>query len=304
MCRILAYLGAPVLLDELMYQPDSSLIRQTYNPKMLRMLNLAGFGMVAWDDASHSPEVPFSYGTTEVPVFDPYLKALCGKVEAKALLAHVRGVAYDHRVQVNRANLHPFQFADFPLALAHNGDLAEFDRMKYDLAPYMNPEVLKRIRGSTDSEWLYALTMSELEDPRERVDAHEIVRAVEGALRTVRKVREEHDIHRASAVNLFLCDGHSLVATRFTFDFGCYGERVHDANLSYLSLWYTTGREYGFHDGEWKMIGGATNSNSVIIASEPLTSDISTWIEVPEYSVVYVKGEGEQRKVRTIELDA
>ena len=40
------------------------------------------------------------------------------------------------------------------------------------------------------------------------------------------------------------------------------------------------------------MIGGATNSNSVIIASEPLTSDISTWIEVPEYSVVYVKGEG------------
>ena len=54
MCRVLAYLGTPVLLDELMYRPDSSLIRQAYNPKMLRMLNLAGFGMVAWDDSSRS----------------------------------------------------------------------------------------------------------------------------------------------------------------------------------------------------------------------------------------------------------
>ncbi len=49
MCRALLYLGEPILLDELLYQPDSSLVKQSYMPRMLRMLNLVGFGMVAWE---------------------------------------------------------------------------------------------------------------------------------------------------------------------------------------------------------------------------------------------------------------
>jgi glutamine amidotransferase len=51
-CRALLYLGQPVLLDNLLFQPDSALVRQSYMPKMLHMLNLAGFGMRAWDPAS------------------------------------------------------------------------------------------------------------------------------------------------------------------------------------------------------------------------------------------------------------
>ena len=47
MCRALLYLGQPVLLDNLLFQPDSALIRQSYMPKMLHMLNLAGFGLRA-----------------------------------------------------------------------------------------------------------------------------------------------------------------------------------------------------------------------------------------------------------------
>ena len=49
MCRALAYLGQPVLLDNLLYQPDSALVKQSFMPKMLHLLNLAGFGMRAWD---------------------------------------------------------------------------------------------------------------------------------------------------------------------------------------------------------------------------------------------------------------
>ena len=44
MCRALLYLGQPVLLDNLLFQPDSALIRQSTMPRMLHMLNLAGFG--------------------------------------------------------------------------------------------------------------------------------------------------------------------------------------------------------------------------------------------------------------------
>jgi glutamine amidotransferase len=78
---------------------------------------------------------------------------------------------------------------------------------------------------------------------------------------------------------------------RYCFDFGCYPtedpSRVHEANLNFLSLWYTSGREYGNYEGEWKMIGGSDTADSVIIASEPLTRDTSTWLEVPEYSMIY-----------------
>jgi hypothetical protein len=40
MCRILSYMGTPVLLDHLLYAPDSSLLNQTTAAQMLSMLNL------------------------------------------------------------------------------------------------------------------------------------------------------------------------------------------------------------------------------------------------------------------------
>ena len=76
MCRALLYLGRPVPLETLTHRPDSALVRQSYMPKMLHMLNLAGFGFRAWDPASHMPEQPWSYASTDLPVFDRNLEAL------------------------------------------------------------------------------------------------------------------------------------------------------------------------------------------------------------------------------------
>jgi len=65
--------------------------------------------------------------------------------------------------------------------------------------------------------------------------------------------------------------------------------RLHEANLGFLSLWYTVGRDYGLHDGEWKMTGGAGKADSILIASEPLTRDVAAWVEVPEYSMLHAE---------------
>ena len=59
--------------------------------------------------------------------------------------------------------------------------------------------------------------------------------------------------------------------------------------MNYLSLWYTAGRGYGLNEGEWKMTGGAANADSIIIASEPLTRDVGSWVEVPEYSILHAQ---------------
>ena len=92
MCRALLYLGEPVLLDNLLFQPDSALVRQSYMPKMLNMLNLAGFGLRAWDPGSHQAEKPFFYGSPSLPVFDRNLKNLAEKVRAACVLAQFTNV--------------------------------------------------------------------------------------------------------------------------------------------------------------------------------------------------------------------
>ncbi len=305
MCRVLAYLGEPVHLEDVLYSSDSSLIRQAYEPQRLGLLSLAGFGMVAWDSVSHDETTPFEYRTPGMPVFDTNLRALARKLRPTCLLAHVRGVLYERDgTTVGPHNLHPFRYPGFRLAMAHNGDLAHFDDMKFDLLRYIRPEVARRIQGTTDSEWIYALLMSQIADPTADADADEITAAVRTTLSILRTAREARGIAISSAVNLFLCDSNDIVATRFTFDFGCYAEQVREFNLDYPSLWYTFGRDYGLHDGEWKMRGGVEDCDSIIVASEPLTRDDSTWLEVPEYAMLYLSQKGEERRVELLQLEA
>jgi glutamine amidotransferase len=293
MCRALLYLGQPVLLDNLLYQPDSALIRQSYMPKMLHMLNLAGFGLRAWDPASANPAQPYSYYSQSLPVFDRNLQNLAQKIRPSCVLGHVRGVAYSTRVEISLQNVHPFHFASVPLVLAHNGDLAEFARMKPLLLAHIKPEYLAQIHGTTDSEWIYALLVSRLSGPLENLQEESMFKAIQDTLQIIRDVRATLGIALSSSVNLFVANGTQLAAVRYCFDFGCYRTedpaKVHEANMNFLSLWYTLGRDYALHDGEWKMAGGAEHADSIIIASEPLTKDTAAWVELPEYGALFAE---------------
>jgi predicted glutamine amidotransferase len=293
MCRALLYLGEPVLLDNLLFQPDSALVRQSYMPKMLHMLNLAGFGMRAWDPGSRDPAAPFSYASDSLPVFDRNLKNLAAKVAAGCVLAHVRGVAYSTQVEISLQNVHPFQFAGIPLSLAHNGDLVRFAELRPRLAAHVRPEIARQVRGTTDSEWIYAVLVSQLDDPRVPPTGPALVNAVKRTLEIIREERAALGIDTSSSAHLFVTDGRQVAAARYCFDFGRYAtsdaSRLHEANLGFLSLWYTVGRNYGLHDAEWKMTGGAENADSILIASEPLTRDVAAWVEVPEYSLLHAE---------------
>jgi glutamine amidotransferase len=307
MCRALLYLGEPVLLDNLLFQPDSALVRQSYMPKMLNLLNLAGFGLRAWDRSSHAPEQPFFYGSPSLPVFDRNLKNLAEKVRAACVLAHVRGVAYSTAVEISLQNVHPFQFEGLPWALAHNGELAGMTEMKPLLSAQVKPEFLARIRGTTDSEWIYALFVSQLADPQRAASEQEVFAAIDNTLAILRDLRQKIGVTLSSAVNLFIANGRQLAAVRYCFDFGRYPTDdvgcVHEANLSFLSLWYTLGRDYGLHQAEWKMTGGAARADSILVASEPLTRDTSSWVELPEYGALFAEIRGGRPYVSVKLLD-
>lgn len=298
MCRILAYLGKPVIVDDLLYQPDNSFIKQSYHPKyMSHLLNLAGFGMVAWDPGSYNPAHPFIYKTPHLPFYDENLRGLTKKINPHCILAHLRGVSYTEKQVISIQNVHPFIFDNTNIALAHNGALMNFDIMKYQLAEYIKPQYLKDIRGTTDSEWIYAILLSKLPNPVESYTIEDIRVAIIETLKVLQTVRHKCNIAINSPVNLFISNGKFIAATRYVFDYGWQpSSSLMSAHLTYHSLWYTYGESYGFYDNEYRMKNSKTKS-SIIISSEPLTSDTATWISVPEYTLVIASLEGGEVKI-------
>lgn len=286
----MAYLGDPVPLEDLLYRPDASLVRQAVDPQLMSLLNLGGFGFAAWAPGTRDPDTPLTYRVATIPTFDRNLRTLAAKVEAAALVAHVRGVGYDARERVGMQNVHPFLLEGATIALAHNGDLHDFARMRADLQSEIRPELAAMVEGTTDSEWIYALVLSMLDDPFGAVGVEDAAAAVEGAIERLGGLREAHGIGVQSPVNLVLSDGHWLIATRFTFDYGWYpsdesffgSEREHD----FTTLWYAPGGCEGEAENGSGVAPRATTS--VVVASEPLTKSFAGWLEAPEYSMLLV----------------
>ncbi len=295
MCRVLAYLGPSVSIEDLLLTPDSSLVRQVVNPQMMGMLNLGGFGLMAWDADSHRPDEPFEFRIPNLPTFDRNLKNLSQKVRCTGLLAHVRGVVYQAQ-DIAQLNLHPFRFPGAPFAMAMNGDLDRFPEMRYEMADAVDDRWRRCVQGTTDTEMLYALILSRLPgDANGQAGPEDVGEAVRKALEDVRAMRALRGIDTQSAANLVLSDGRWMVATRFTYDYGWYpaeesffaAERRHD----FLSMWVTKGNGYGLHDGSWGM-GADEPVDSLVVASEPLTAEAVSWYEVPAYSITYAERNG------------
>jgi glutamine amidotransferase len=288
MCRILAYLGEPLSLDGPLFAADNSLVTQSLSPRLMSLLNIGGFGLVAWEAASREPERPYSYRTPNVPVFDRNLKALAEKVHVTSAIAHVRGLVYDAGQNVGPQNLHPFRFGEARVVLAQNGALHRFAEMRYDLLEFIRPELARSIQGTTDAAWIYAAVLSRLDDPLGAVTPRELAEATEATVITIGEMRERHGIHTHSPVNLVLGDGNTLIAVRFCFDYGWYraDQSFFDVEreFDFTSLWFTLGKSFAPAEDGWG-IRFDQGTGAALVASEPLGKDTTGWLEVPEYSM-------------------
>ena len=176
--------------------------------------------------------------------------------------------------------------------------------MRYSLVEHVRPELARRIEATTDSEWIYALILSQLDDPFGLPETSELADATAKALRILRKVHAAHDIDTSSPANLCLSTGRAVVATRFSFDYGWYppDDEMLETDLPFVSLWYAIGGEHTERDGDWQMTAGDP-PRSVIIASEPLTTDHTTWLEVPEYTLLTAELAPDGLEFETRDLD-
>ncbi len=274
MCRFLAYIGKPVLANDLLYRPQHSLIeRQSLGAQEMSIpINGDGFG-ISWYDFELDDE-PCQFRSVHPAWSDMNLRYLAKKIKTPQMFAHVRAATPGSLVE--EINCHPFVHGR--LSWMHNGMVGDFPKIRRALLRELNDKAYDAVQGSTDSEHLFGLFLNNLRDPTEPVTTDEMVEAMFAMFNDLNRLLLESDIRSHSYLNLCVSNGRSIVATRYTTN-----PRVQPA-----SLYYMFGKEYVADDYRCYMIPDEGQSEAVVIASEPFTSVKSDWIKVTRNSMIIV----------------
>ncbi len=275
MCRFVFYRGAPIRLSALITDPVHSIIHQSYHSKEREEpLNGDGFG-IAW----YAPEEtnrPAIFKDVSPAWNNQNLANLASVVRSPCFIAHIR--AATPGLPVSRLNCHPFSWDRF--AFAHNGEIGGFHSMRRQIQSGLNDEAFGVLRGSTDSEHLFALFANQYLRSASGSRLEAMAAAVMQAIKTVETARNEHGITAPSLLNLVLTDGELSVITRYISP----GERKPH------SLYLHTGAAYECVDGICHMRDRSESGNTVLVASEPLSHD-DGWKRVTENSMLLIDSE-------------
>ncbi|MBE9029266.1 ergothioneine biosynthesis protein EgtC [filamentous cyanobacterium LEGE 11480] len=204
MCRLLAYLGEPVQLEQLIYDPQHSLIVQSYQPQEMTggILNADGFG-IGWYGADQSQD-PYIYRHT-LPIWnDANLPDLSRYVRSSCILANVRSATPG--ISVDLSNCQPFQHRS--LMAIHNGYIDRFRKtLLRPIRARLSDETYGSIQGTTDSEHMYGLFL----------DAYKATQDLSLAFKQMLEVMLElAATHQTDfSANFVISDGSSLIAARF-----------------------------------------------------------------------------------------
>jgi len=249
MCRLLAYLGPPVCGQRLLYEPDHSLIVQSYQPREMNnaLLNADGLG-IGWYHPQRD-ELPYTYKNTLPAWNDINLPHLSRYVETHCLVAYVRSATPG--LAVDLGNCQPF--ASDRLLFLHNGYIENFRHaLRRSLRHSLTPEAERWVQGSTDSEHLCALILS----LRQRSPELSLARALAEAVRQIGTLAAAQSLEFTA--NIILSTGRQLVACRYA------------SQAEALTLYWLRDAP-GF-------------PNSLILASEPLFP--GNWQSAPAQSVL------------------
>jgi glutamine amidotransferase len=274
MCRFLAYIGRPVLANDLLYVPQHSLIeRQSLGAQEMSIpINGDGFG-ISWYDFSLDDE-PCQFRSVHPAWSDQNLRFLAKKVRTTMLFAHIRAATPGSLVE--EVNCHPFVYGK--LTWMHNGMVQGFRKIRRALLRELKDDAYDAIQGSTDSEHLFGLFLNNLPNPNGPVTTEEMEAALFAMFNDFNRLLFEHDIKEHSYLNICVSNGRSTIATRYTTN-----PRVQPA-----SLYYMFGREYVASDNRCYMIPDQGQSEAVIVASEPFTSHKSDWVKVTRNSMLII----------------
>ena len=257
MCRWLAYSGSPVLLEELLYGRQNSLIVQSLHSRLgAEETNGDGFG-IGWYGKQESPAV---FHSIEPAWNDRNLRELAGHITSPLVFAHIRASTGS---PVQQTNCHPFRHGRW--LWMHNGFLDGFAKVKRDLTVAVDPELYPEIEGTTDSELMFhlALTFGLEDDPPQ---------AVARTIGLVESVGHEHGLEFPFQGTIATTDGERIWAFRYSSE-GKSRSLFFSTDVRTLRALYP--------DNELLRDLG---DESRLVVSEPLGDLPGAWNEVPEAS--------------------
>jgi predicted glutamine amidotransferase len=262
MCRWLAYSGAPILIEDLLYRPHHSLIVQSLHSTMgAEETNGDGFG-VGWYGVGDEPGV---FHSIEPAWNDRNLRELARHVRSPLVFAHIRASTGS---PVQQTNCHPFRYRNW--LWMHNGLIRDFHEVKRDLVLEIEPELYPLIEGSTDSEVLFYLAVTYgLE--------HDPPTAVEHTVGLVEEVGREHGVEHPIQMTIATTDGVRVWAFRYSSE-GDSRTLFYSTKIETLELMYP--------DAPVMLeVVQKAGPEARLIVSEPLGDELpGAWNSVPERS--------------------
>jgi len=268
-CRWMAYSGSPLLIADLLYTPENSLVVQSLHSRLgVEPTNGDGFGVGWYGEA----EVPGLYRSIEPAWNDRNLRELAAQIRSRLVLAHVRAST---GTPVQQTNCHPFRHGRW--LWVHNGALAGFHDTKRELVLAVDPVLYPDIEGSTDSELFFylALTFGLEDDPPA---------AVARAVGLIEEVGRRHGQQFPVQMTVATTDGESLWAFRYSSE-GRSRSLFHTVDVTTLRAQYPD-----------NPVLHRLSDDARLVVSEPLGGLRGAWREVPESTCVVVRnGQEEQR---------
>jgi predicted glutamine amidotransferase len=256
-CRWLAYSGSPVLLEELLYSRQNSLIVQSLHSKLgAEETNGDGFG-VGWYGEQDTPGV---FRSIEPAWNERNLRELAGHIVSPLVFAHIRAAIGS---PVQQTNCHPFRHGSW--LFMHNGFVDGLREFKRDLVLAVDPALFPEIEGTTDTELMFflALTFGLKDNPPE---------AVARMIGLVEATGHEHGVEFPFQGTIATTDGECIWAFRYSSE--------GDSRSLYFSTDLRTLREL-YPDNEQIQ---DLDDESRLVVSEPLGDLPGVWNEVPESS--------------------
>lgn len=265
MCRFLCYIGPEILLSDLLYSSQNSLILQSYRSKERKEpLNGDGFG-VGW----YTPEIdatPCVFRSLTPAWNNQNLQRLSEHVKSSCFFAHVRAASPGMRV--GEDNCHPFQCGRY--LWMHNGTIEGFWQIRRRLRASLPDHLYNSIEGTTDSEHAFAVFLNLIGDIDRKHSTSEIGQALVKTVAHLEAWTAETKSTAPSYYNFAVTDGQSVAAIRY----------VSDPKVEPASLYYAAGRKYECANGVCQLVDCDAGEQSVVIASERLSEDNSHWTRV------------------------
>lgn len=273
MCRFLCYSGQELILSELLYQPNNSLILQSYKAKERKEpLNGDGFG-IGWYDHNIS-QTPCVFKSLTPAWSNQNLRQLSEHVKASCFFAHVR--AASPGMLVSEVNCHPFNFGRY--LWMHNGTIEGFRSIKRRLQESLPDPLYHAIEGTTDSEHSFAVFLHLLGNTDDTVSAKTLGNTLAKTIQQLEQWRAEAGLSSPSYYNFAVTDGRNVAAVRY----------VTDAQLEPVSLYYSARGKYQCCDGVAQIVNCHPCEQGIIIASERLTERKIDWMRVAPNHVITV----------------